>query len=177
MLDMGVKRTIKVPEGVEVEIEDGTVTISGPKGEISRRFDLIGITVEREGDEIIVKSESSKKRIRALVGTTIAHINNMIKGVTEGFVSKLKVVYSHFPISVSVRDDKFIIENFIGEEKPRVANIVGETEVEIKNDEIEVKGTDKEDVGQTAANIEQTARAKGRDPRIFQDGIYITERP
>jgi len=76
---------------------------------------------------------------------------------------------------VNVEGNKVKIENFIGEEKPRAAEIVGDAEVEINGEEMEVKGPSKEDVGQTAANIEQATKAKNRDPRTFQDGVYIVE--
>jgi large subunit ribosomal protein L6 len=68
------------------------------------------------------------------------------------------------------------IGNFLGERKPRVARILGESQVKLHGDEMVVTGINKEDVGQTAANIEQATRIKGRDPRVFQDGIYITEK-
>jgi large subunit ribosomal protein L6 len=100
----------------------------------------------------------------------------MIKGVTNGFTYKLAIVYSHFPISVSVKKGFIEIYNFTGEKNPRIAKIVGNTSVEVKGKEIIVSGVNKEEVGQTAANIEQAARVKGRDIRIFQDGIYITEK-
>lgn len=177
MLDKGIKEKVQTPEEVNVTLEGRIVRVSGPDGELSKEFDLRGVNVEKEDDEIIVVSDSSRKKRRASVGTVVSHLENMFKGATEGFTSKLKVVYSHFPISVSVKNGKVEIENFIGEENPRRAEIVGESEVEIKGEEIEVRGPDKEEVGQTAANIEQTASVKNRDPRVFQDGIYIVEAP
>jgi large subunit ribosomal protein L6 len=57
-----------------------------------------------------------------------------------------------------------------------VARIVGGAEVEVVGDEILVRGVDKEEVGQTALNIEQASRPKGKDPRVFQDGCYLFER-
>lgn len=177
MIDPGVEKTVSIPEEVDVSLEGGTFNVSGPNGELSREFDLKDVEIGLRDNEAIVKSDSSKKRTRAAVGTAVSHIKNMIQGVKEDFSSKLKVVYSHFPISVSVQDGKVQIDNFIGEEEPRFADIVGDAEVEVKGEEIEVRGANKEDVGQTAANIEQTAHVRGRDPRVFQDGIYIVERP
>ncbi len=177
MLDKGIKEKVQIPEKVSVRVEGRMVHVEGPNGEISKKFDIRGIEVNEGEDEIVIISDSSRKERKASVGTVVSHIKNMFEGVTEGFTSKLKVVYSHFPISVSVRNGKVEIENFIGEEKARRAEIVGETEVEIKGEDIEVKGPDKDDVGQTAANIEQTASVKDRDPRVFQDGIYIVEAP
>lgn len=105
-----------------------------------------------------------------------AHINNMIKGVTEGFKYRLKVVYSHFPMTVKVQGDEVVIENFLGEKNPRRAKILPGVTVKVKGSEIEVEGIDKEAVGQTAANIEQATRITKWDRRVFQDGIYIVEK-
>lgn len=177
MVDVGIEETVEIPEGIDTSLDGNILKISGPNGELSRTFDLRGISLEEGEDCIVVKSESSRKKRRAAVGTVVAHVENMIKGVTEGFESRLKVVYSHFPISVDVRDDRVEVENFIGEEEPRVAKIVGkETEVNVNGEEIEVRGPNKEEVGQTAANIEQSAQVRGRDPRVFQDGVYIVEK-
>jgi large subunit ribosomal protein L6 len=100
----------------------------------------------------------------------------MIKGVTEGFEYGMKIVYSHFPMKTTVKKDGFIIENFLGEAAPRKAKIVGETKVQISGDEVTVKGLNKEEVGQTAANIELATYIKHYDPRVFQDGIYIVNK-
>lgn len=177
MVDPGIKKAVEVPEEVEASLENSVFRVSGPEGELSREFDLRGVKLRKEGEKIIVSSNSSRKKRRSSVGTVISHIRNMFEGVVNPFSSKLKVVYSHFPISVSVEGNKVKVENFIGEEKPRVAEVVGDTEVEVKGEDIEIRGPDKEAVGQTAANIEQATQAKGRDPRVFQDGIYIVERP
>lgn len=177
MIDKGIRKTVEIPEEVDASLEDGTVKISGPEGELTRSFDMRGVEISQDDDEIIVESELSRKEYRASVGTAISHIKNMSKGVIEGFTFKLKLVYSHFPVTVNVRDGVVQIENFIGEEKPREAQIVGDTEVKIDGEDIDVSGIDKEAVGQTAANIEQATGTKGRDPRVFQDGIYIVERP
>lgn len=177
MLDKSIKEVVEIPGEVNINVRGNSVQVDGPNGKLSKEFDIIGIRIELQGEKIIVRSESSRKEKRAAVGTVISHIKNMIQGVTEGFSSKLKVVYSHFPISINVKGRKVEIENFIGEEESRFADIVGETEVEVNGDEILVEGVDKEGVGQTAANIEQTAQVKNRDPRVFQDGIYIVERP
>jgi large subunit ribosomal protein L6 len=110
------------------------------------------------------------------MGTIASHIKNMIKGVTEGFEYKMKIVYSHFPIKASRQGTDFVVENFLGERSPRKAKILGKTDVAINGDEVVLTGPDIRDVGQTAANIEQITMIKGYDPRVFQDGIYITQK-
>lgn len=177
MREIGAREVVRFPEDVEFSLEDINLEVSGPNGELSRTFDMKGINLEAEDDSIVIESVRDRKKQEAMVGTVASHIRNMIKGVTEGFTSKLKVVHSHFPITVSLEGGCVKIENFIGGEKPRYAEIVGETEVDIQGDEIVLNGNDKDDVGQTAANIEQIAQVKDRDPRVFQDGIFIVERP
>jgi len=177
MLDKGIREKVEIPDELDFTIDRGVVTISGPNGELSKEFDMHGIKIEEDSGDLIISSDSSRKEKKAAVGTVVSHVQNLCKGVTDGFTSKLKVFYSHFPISISTNEDVLEIENFIGEEKPRQARIVGNTEVKVDGEDIFVSGVDKEEVGQTAANIEQTATVENRDPRIFQDGIYIVEEP
>lgn len=177
MLERGIKETVEIPEDIDVTVDGNLVVVAGNNAELSKNFDFQGVSLEKVDSEIIVKSETSKRDHKAAVGTVLSHIRNLMKGAVEDYVSKLKVVYSHFPITVEVKGRKVEIQNFVGEEKPRYANIVGDTEVEIKGQDILVRGPDKENVGQTAANIEQVSLVRGRDPRVFQDGIYIVERP
>lgn len=125
----------------------------------------------------MVSSEFPRKREKALVGTYGAHLRNMLVGATKGFEYKLKIVYAHFPIKTSVKADQFVIENFLGEKFPRKTKILGATKVNIKGDQVLVTGPNVEDAGQTAANIERATKIKGFDPRVFQDGIYIVEKP
>jgi len=171
-----VVEEIEIPEGVEVKIEGGRVEVSGPKGKVVRNFSLRGLEVRREGNKVRISSPSDKRKVKAMAGTVKAHLRNAFRGVTQGFVYKLKIVYSHFPITVKVEGDRVTIHNLLGEKVPRVARIVGGAEVEVVGDEILVRGVDKEEVGQTALNIEQASRPKGRDPRVFQDGCYLFER-
>ncbi|RJS73981.1 50S ribosomal protein L6, partial [Candidatus Bathyarchaeota archaeon] len=83
---------------------------------------------------------------------------------------------AHFPISVRVKDGYVVIENFLGERSPRYAKIVGDVKISVEQDDVVVKGIDIEKVGQTAANIENATRIKGKDPRVFLDGIYVYQK-
>ncbi len=178
-----MERRLKIPEGVDVELEflgklEGyRIKVRGPKGEVERVLGYPGVEIKKEGDEIVIRSESDKRRYKALVGTYAGHIENMFRGVTEGFKYKLKIVYAHFPIQVEVRDGYVYIKNFLGEKAPRIAKILEGVEVSVKGDTIEVSGIDIEKVGQTAANIEQATRIRRLDRRKFIDGIYIVEKP
>ena len=79
-------------------------------------------------------------------------------------------------MNVKIQGDKFVIDNFLGEKYPRKAKILKNVTVEVKGQDVTLKGIDKELVSQTAANIEQITKITKRDLRVFQDGIYITEK-
>lgn len=123
-----------------------------------------------------VWAEWPRKKEAALVGTIDSHIQNMITGVTKGFTYKMKIVFSHFPISVKVQDKYVVIENFTGERRPRKSKIIGNVKVKVEAEDIIVQGINLEDVSQTSANIETSTRVRRKDPRIFLDGLYVFER-
>ena len=182
--EAGINICIPIPEGVNVMINGRMVKVEGPKGAIERElwYPELHIQIEKRdnGNEIVIKADSARKKRRAMAGTYASHLKNMIAGVEEGFFYKLKVVHAHFPMQVAVTKEGngISVSNFLGERKPRIAKVEEGVKVEIKGKgaEIVVSGIDKEAVGQTAANIEQTTRIKGYDPRVFQDGIYLVEK-
>ena len=98
----------------------------------------------------------------------------MIKGVEVGFTYKLKIVFSHFPITVKVKDKQVIVDNYFGERSSRVSRIVGETtQVTVSGEDVIVKGPSLENVSQTASNIESSTKIKNKDLRVFLDGVYL----
>ncbi len=164
---------VEIPEDVQVSISDNVIKVEGPKGKLERELGHPSISIKKEDSKMTVRCELPKREEKALVGTFAAHIRNMIKGVNEGFVYKMRVVYAHFPIKVSVKDGEVIIDNFLGEQYPRKAKVLGDVKVNIGKEDITLEGINREEVGQTAANIERAVRVKNRDIRVFQDGIYI----
>ncbi|PXF61369.1 MAG: 50S ribosomal protein L6 [Candidatus Methanogaster sp.] len=170
-----IKKTVAIPDDVAVSIDGRMVTVSGPKGEASRELWYPHITIQQIEDVISVDVDAAmiRKKQKAMVGTLASHIKNMIDGVAHGYRYQMKMVYSHFPVQLRIDGGKFIIGNFLGEKKDRVAQILDGVNVEISGDEVNVTGINKESVGQTAANIEQATKIKARDPRVFQDGIYV----
>jgi large subunit ribosomal protein L6 len=169
-------RTVTIPKDVEVSVNGTLVTVKGPKGTISKDFAHSRLVLTMDGSEIRLEAPSKGKRFNALVGTIAAHLNNMFKGVTQGHTYNMKVVYAHFPITVKVAGKNVLIENFMGERSKRVAEIVGNVKVTVQGEELTIEGVDKEDVGQTAANVHMAVHVKKMDPRVFQDGVYISER-
>ncbi len=172
-----MRKIFEIPENVNVELTDRKVLVKGPKGQIERDFNdpryNKSVSIEKDGSTITINSVSEKRKIKAMVGTVNAHINNMCKGVVEGVEYRMKIFYSHFPITVETKGGKVLIKNFLGEKSIRVANIFGKTKVDIKKDEVILTGINKEEVGLTASNIERACRLSNRDRRIFFDGIYL----
>jgi len=167
---------IEIFEGISARLEGILLIIKGPLGECKKDFSKIKIQVSSKDNKIIVQSLGKKKFDISVANTVKSIIRNMIKGVTEGFNYKLKIVFAHFPISIKVKDKNVIIENFYGERSPRKAKIIGDCKVMVEGDDVIVKGVSLEDIGQTAANIEQATKVKNKDQRVFLDGIYVYEK-
>ena len=170
-----IEHSVTIPEGVTASLsEDGVVSIQGPKGSLTRQFTNSNLDLFQEGGALIVRTDLPRRKIKALAGTWNAHLNNMVKGVTDGFTYNLKAVYSHFPMTLSVKGNVFVVNNYFGEKVPRNADILEGVDVKVNNKvEVVVSGINKENVGQTAANIERCVTVKNRDRRVFQDGIYL----
>jgi large subunit ribosomal protein L6 len=171
-----ISRTIEIPEGVVIGIDDRKVSVKGTKATLVRDFSHANVSMETNGKNVKVYAQWPRKKEAALVGTIESHIKNMITGVTKGFTYKLKIVFSHFPITVKVQDRSVMVENFTGERRARKAKILGDVKVTVETEDLIVQGTNIEDVSQTAANIERMTRVTNKDPRVFLDGIYVYER-
>jgi large subunit ribosomal protein L6 len=171
-----VSRTIQVPDDVTLSVEGKKINVKGAKGNLTRDFSYATVSIEGEGKNVHIWAKWPRKKEAALVGTICSHINNMITGVTKGYTYKMKIVFSHFPISIKQQGKFVLIENFTGERRPRSVKILGEVKVKIEPDDIIIQGTNLEQVSQTAANIEQSTKVRGKDPRVFLDGIYTYER-
>ena len=172
-----VEEKVAIPSGVRVTVEGGVITVASMDTKLTRRLHHPRVAIKASKDEITVRCELPNRREKALVGTFASHIRNLIAGVTQGFRCEMKIVYSHFPMKLIVKDRRLVIENFLGEKYPRKANIMGVTKVEPKGDQVFLTGPSIEDVGQTAANIERATKIRNLDPRVFQDGVYIVVKP
>jgi large subunit ribosomal protein L6 len=169
-------KSVEVPSDVEVELDRNVVTVKGEKGEITRDFSHAPVNIMLGKNLVTVNAKWPRKKELALVGTICSHIGNMITGVTKGFTYKLKIVFSHFPLSVNVKERTVEIENFTGERSPRVARIFGDVKVLVKGEDVLVQGINIEEVSQTAANIQRKTKIKRKDPRVFLDGVYVYEK-
>jgi large subunit ribosomal protein L6 len=171
-----MEKSIEIPEGAQARMEGKELVMSGPKGELRRAFSHHSLTMEARERQVLVRTESNKRKDSALVGTWLSHAGNMAAGVTQGFEARLRIVYSHFPMKLAVEGDRIVVNNFLGERSSRSSRIVGDTRVEVSKDEVIATGISREDVGQTAANLELLTRVKGYDRRVFQDGCHLVQK-
>jgi large subunit ribosomal protein L6 len=169
-----IDEKIEIPSGITVTYKDGTLTVKGKAGTLSRKMSHPRVKLELAGKELRVSCDEPKRSEAAVAGTMQAHIRNMLHGAVQPYEYKMKIVYSHFPIKTAIKGNVFHVENFLGEKSSRKAKIVGETKVVVKGDEVVLTGPNVEAVSQTAANIEKCTHIKDRDLRIFQDGVFIT---
>ncbi len=167
---------IVIPEGLSATVNNGLLLITGPKGSVSKKFIHPKVKVSVEGSDVIFLAKRFTKNEKKVMQTFIAHLNNLFKGVTEGHLYKLKICSGHFPMNVSVKGNNLEVKNFIGEAVPRTLSFKESVDVKLEGEFIFVSGINKELVAQSAASIEKLTRRNGFDKRIFQDGIYITEK-
>ena len=172
-----MRTEIDIPDEVTATMDHLELTVEGPEGSVTRRLWYPDISVAIEGDTVVIESEKDDAKTNSTVGTFESHVTNMIHGVLEAWEYNMEVFYSHFPMQVSVQDGEVVIENFLGEKAPRRTPVRGDTEVSVDGEELTISGPHIEDVGQTAADIEQLTRVSGMDTRVFQDGVYITGMP
>lgn len=176
-----MERIIEIPTDIQVEIDNFKIKVKGPKGNLEKDFysPLFrrDILIQKNDNKIVISSKSEKRKIKAMLGTIESHLNNMFLGLKEGYTAKLKMVYMHFPFTVKVSGKEVLVNNFLGEKTPRKAKVIGDCKVDIQEDEIVVSGISKEDVGQTASQLEHATWIKQRDRRVFQDGLFIIKKP
>jgi len=172
-----MKTEVELPQGVTCTVQgNNQVTMKGPKGEVTRAFPHQSIKIAMGEGHVMISAKEATKREKTMAGTFQSHISNMMKGVSQGHVYRLKICSGHFPMNVNATGGEFIIKNFLGEKVPRKLKLKPGVNVKVEGQEVTVEGVALELVSQTAANIEQLTRIRNRDLRIFQDGIYITHK-
>jgi len=173
-------RTITIPEGVTCEINSRQVTVTGPRGVLKRDFKHIDMDLGRVGDnEVRVDLWFANRKQLASVRTVCSHIENLFVGVTQGFCYKMRFVYSHFPINVTLSGSNIEIRNFLGEKRVRKVPLhpdVTYVRTSDVKDQIELSGNDIALVSLCAAKIQQATNIRHKDLRKFLDGIYVSEK-
>ncbi|HDN79354.1 MAG: 50S ribosomal protein L6 [Chloroflexi bacterium] len=141
---------IPIPKGVDVRIDGLTVTVKGPKGELTKTFPE-GVTIAVEDGKIVVRRVSDNRRHKAFHGLTRALLANMVEGVTKGFEKKLEIEGVGYRAELQGKD----LVLWVGYSHPvRLQPLPGVTfKVERGGREITVQGIDKQVVGEMAARI------------------------
>ena len=182
MQQLYLEKDIELPEEVTITVKNHVVTVEGAKGKLIRDFSDFNIELKKTKTKINVKAYFINKKKKAKALAVVGYIQNMIKGVTEGYVYKSKIVFSHFPITVEPdnKNRTVAIKNLYGGRKQINVPIVGEeTTVKVDKDDVIIEGIDKQAVGQTTANMQEACRLRGKrrkDPETFLDGVWRWER-
>jgi len=145
------KQPIEIPQGTEVKIQDGTIFVKGPKGELQRSFprDIIDIKVENNSAAVSPNPNSQDGSSKALWGTYASHLGNMVLGVNEPYEKKLIVEGVGFKIAL--QGDKLVMS--LGFSHDVEVEIPKELSVSVLKNTITISGIDKELVGQFASKI------------------------
>ncbi len=168
------KKPIELPSGVEIIKGEGTITVKGPKGSLTKMIhsDMI---LKQEGNVVTIERPSDRKEHRSLHGTTRTVVANMVEGVTKGFERNLELVGVGY--RASKQGNKLVLS--IGFSHP--VEIVAEEGLDIEvpsNTKIIVRGIDKERVGALASNIREVRKPepyKGKGIRYEGEKVLRKE--
>jgi large subunit ribosomal protein L6 len=167
------KQPIPVPTGVTVKIEPGVVRVDGPKGQLEERIPR-EITVEQDGEQVVVKRPTDRGEHRALHGLTRSLVANMVQGVTDGYEKTLEIQGVGYRAQKKGSD----LELSLGYSHPVPVKAPQGIEFEVPQPtRIVVKGISKQMVGEVAANIR-----KKRPPEPYKgkgiryEGEYVARK-
>ena len=165
------KSPIPVPSGVDVALEGRRVTVKGPKGTLER--ELPGsITVRQDGDTLLVERPDDERQTRAMHGLVRSLVNNMVVGVTDGFTKQLEIIGVGYRATAKGPD---ALDLALGFSHPVTVNAPAGITFEVPSpNRIDVKGSDKEVVGQVAANIRKLRKPepyKGKGVRYLGERV------
>jgi len=169
-------KEVVLPQGVSATWANNTLTLKSGAVELKRQFIAPAVLIKIETGKIVL-SCAAKKRFKTVMCAFTAHVKNMVKGVQNPFVYKLKICSSHFPMNVAVDKDELVVKNYLGEKFPRRIKLKKGVKIQVKGDEIVVESSDIELAGSLASDIEHKIGIHDKDRRIYQDGIYITVKP
>jgi large subunit ribosomal protein L6 len=167
------RKPIPVPAGVSVAIEPERVIVNGPKGELSERIHR-DITVEQQGEELVVTRPTNRGEHRALHGLTRSLVANMVEGVTSGFEKRLEIQGVGYRAQLKGKD----LELALGYSHPVPVKAPDGIEFEVPQPtRIVVRGISKQLVGEVAANIRKQRKPepyKGKGIRY--EGEYVARK-
>ncbi len=171
------EEVLDIPDFIKLTLDGKKVTVDGKRGKLVKDFSHArAVKITKTDKQLIFSVEFPRKREKAMLRTLAAHVENQILGVTKGYTYKMKLVYAHFPFTVEDKGDEIIVANFLGERGNRVVKKIGDIKVQITKDDLIISGNDKEAVSQTCAKLRLILKIRKKDPRIFQDGLYVFEK-
>ncbi|KAJ5138050.1 hypothetical protein N7526_004283 [Penicillium atrosanguineum] len=163
---------LPVPDNVKVHIRSRVVTVEGPRGKLVKDLSHIAVTFGRpEKDVISIELHHGARKGVATLRTVRTLINNLIIGVTRGFLYKMRYVYAHFPINVNIEKNAET-----GQADIEIRLVLRSSPPPNVKDELQLSGNSLEAVSQSAADIQQICRVRNKDIRKFLDGLYVSER-
>ena len=165
------KAPIAVPSGVDVSVAAGRITVKGPKGTLERAIPG-AITVRQEGEALLVERPNDERENRAMHGLVRSLVNNMVVGVTEGFTKELEIIGVGYRATAKGADT---LDLALGFSHPVEVEAPAGITFEVPSpNRIDVKGTDKEVVGQVAADIRKLRKPepyKGKGVRYVGEHV------
>ncbi|GAB6138734.1 50S ribosomal protein L6 [Halanaerobaculum tunisiense] len=144
---------VEIPEKVEISVEGTAVTVEGPKGELAEEFSS-RLDIEVNEEELVVTRSTDSKEDKSLHGLARSQIVNMVEGVTEGYEKKLEL--NGVGYRAVKKGNKLELQ--VGYSHPVVIEPEEGIEFEVEENEITVKGADKQLVGQVAADIREVRK-------------------
>jgi len=145
------RKPVNIPAGVEVKVDNGVITVKGPKGTLTKNYHT-NMDVKVEGSEIIVSRPNDEKLNRSLHGLTRTNIHNMVIGVTEGFQKELDVNGVGYRVQ---KQGKNLVMN-LGYSHQVIVSDTEDITIEAPTpNKIIIKGIDKQKVGQFAAEVRE----------------------
>ncbi|VDB85437.1 unnamed protein product [Peniophora sp. CBMAI 1063] len=184
MRDVLKTEELTIPDGVDVTVKSRIITVSGPRGTLTKNIRHVNMDVRllkgKTNKVTLAVWQGGRKHV-ACLRTIKSLIENLITGVTKGFLYKMRAVYAHFPINCIIQDGGKALEirNFLGEKTVRhVQMLDGVTisESKTQKDELILEGADVQNVSQSAASIQGMCRVRNKDIRKFLDGIYVSDK-
>merc|ERR1719197_1213824 len=168
MKTINSSQTVKARKGVSISVKSRKVTVKGPRGTLTRHFRHMPVDMMMQNANVLkVEKWFGNRSELAAVNTVCSHVENMQKGVTQGFLYKMRAVYAHFPINVVITGNNTVVEvrNFLGEKFIRKVRMHPGVTVENskgQKDELIVQGNSIEAVSQSAALIQQSTTVKNK---------------
>ncbi len=176
-MKQAITESYAFPDGFSAQLNNGTLTVTKAGNSLTRLLTRPLITSALKGNELTIAAPKGRKIQLKEVRSLLAHVKNLVRGLENKFIYQLEACNVHFPMTLKVDGKKLVINNFLGEKTPRFARIEENVDVEVKGPKVTVSSHDIEAAGRTVSLIERATNVRNRDRRVFQDGIFLTERP